>query len=126
MTKLQYLVLDEADQLLTQHSGFEKDIAEILLHVNSNSNSNSNSNKDKVKSQVQVLLFSATMTVSLERLGEIATNGNELMKVVIKEDHKDKDNDEVVSTKLPAGLVQEYVFMPSHVRDTYVVATLQQ
>lgn len=111
MKKLKYLVLDEADQLLTQHSGFEKDIAEILLHVNSND----------IKSQV--LLFSATMTVSLERLSKIA-GGSELVKVVIKEDHK--EDEEVVSTKLPAGLVQEYVFMPSHVRDTYVVATLQQ
>merc|ERR1712151_1238772 len=88
----------------------------------------------------QILLFSATMTVSLERLSKIATStsttnndGKEeflpLTKIVIQESSKNNENEEkevALSTKLPAGLVQEYIFMPSHVRDTYVVATIQQ
>merc|ERR1711862_376456 len=57
--RLRFLVLDEADQLLSLHSGFEKDVAQIVLHFNTTHSKSSN---------CQILLFSATMTLSLQRL----------------------------------------------------------
>jgi len=117
MEKLKFLVLDEADQLLSLHSGFEKDVAQIVLHC--------------TKTSCQILLFSATMTLSLQRLNQIANHNDKeefspLTKIIVHE-HTNNDDDECkIVSKLPAGLVQEYIFMPSHVRDIHLVATIQE
>jgi ATP-dependent RNA helicase DDX49/DBP8 len=151
---VRFLVLDEADRLLTANSGFEKDVAELLLHCNRNK-----------RTQCQTLLFSATMTRSLESVEEIAGAGKgrlPLKKFVIRDDehiknHKrqkimgteNKNNDEVVecgndesdsndidgeekktieqalTPRIPAGLKQEYIFMPSRVRDAYLLTTIR-
>ena len=154
---VRYLVLDEADRLLAANSGFERDVAELLLHCN----------RDK-RTKCQTLLFSATMTRSLESVEEIAGAGRgrlPLKKFVVRSDeeeseqprkkHKtDKDEgddesshasdasitsdresdetrnkeDEVVALtpRIPAGLKQEYIFMPSKVRDAYLLTTIRE
>ena len=154
LTKLRYMVLDEADRLLASNSGFERDVAEVLLH----------------KSQTrdcQTLLFSATMTRSLETIEELAGGGRgrlPLRTFVIEQDClkdrkkiKVQDYDRNSDTQenpnqsdqtthdegnaqlklksddgaqpstpiIPAGLKQEYVFMPSRVRDAYLVTTIR-
>lgn len=152
---VRFLVLDEADRLLTANSGFEKDVAELLLHCNRNK-----------RTQCQTLLFSATMTRSLESVEEIAGAGKgrlPLKKFVIRDDENDKkrkrqkldddsdeesdaqdvkecgndENDvddvdeekkateEALTPKIPAGLKQEYIFMPSRVRDAYLLTTIR-
>ena len=156
---VRFLVLDEADRLLTANSGFEKDVAELLLHCNRNK-----------RTQCQTLLFSATMTRSLESVEEIAGAGKgrlPLKKFVIRDDESDKkrkrqkleesessgdeesedtekavecgndENDmidldkekkateEALTPKIPAGLKQEYIFMPSRVRDAYLLTTIR-
>ncbi len=152
---VRFLVLDEADRLLTANSGFEKDVAELLLHCNRNK-----------KTQCQTLLFSATMTRSLESVEEIAGAGKgrlPLKKFVIRDDENKKnkrqkmiedesesdeedennvecgndetdENDineekkateEALTPKIPAGLKQEYIFMPSRVRDAYLLTTIR-
>lgn len=156
---VRFLVLDEADRLLTANSGFEKDVAELLLHCNRNK-----------RTQCQTLLFSATMTRSLESVEEIAGAGKgrlPLKKFVIRDDesndnHKrrkfldmeskrDGENDttnsvecgnddsdssdvedeekkatkEALTPRIPAGLKQEYIFMPSRVRDAYLLTTIR-
>ena len=150
---VRFLVLDEADRLLTANSGFEKDVAELLLHCNRNK-----------RTQCQTLLFSATMTRSLESVEEIAGAGKgrlPLKKFVIRDDENNKNknnkrqkledsddketennvecgNDEIdldaekkateeaLTPKIPAGLKQEYIFMPSRVRDAYLLTTIRQ
>ena len=147
--KIRFAVLDEADRLLSSNSGFEKDVAEILLHTTSNG---------KRRRNCQTLLFSATMTKSLAQLEEMAGAGLgrlPLRKYVIREnastdqnDHKNKkkkrsrsnsassiSSDDEGSTDdeqpidltptIPEGLKQEYIFMPSRVRDTYLAATIR-
>eukprot|EP00980_Cylindrotheca_fusiformis_P029624 scaffold23625_cov137-Cylindrotheca_fusiformis.AAC.9 len=148
-----YLVLDEADRLLAANSGFEKDVAELLLHCN----------RDK-RTKCQTLLFSATMTRSLESVEEIAGAGQgrlPLCKFVVKEDSEEKrtqktqkqvsgdagesavDTDllpgndqstdeesdeeqgEALTPQIPAGLKQEYIFMPSRVRDAYLLTAIR-
>jgi ATP-dependent RNA helicase DDX49/DBP8 len=160
---VRYLVLDEADRLLAANSGFERDVAELLLHCN----------RDK-RTKCQTLLFSATMTRSLESVEKIAGAGRgrlPLQKFVIRDDEdmgktkkKQKvetneedgdskgqdsgessgdDNDEETSGEnakqqecgdsiedaltpsIPAGLKQEYIFMPSRVRDAYLLTTIR-
>jgi len=155
---VRFLVLDEADRLLTANSGFEKDVAELLLHCNRNK-----------RTQCQTLLFSATMTRSLESVEEIAGAGKgrlPLKKFVIRDDETDKKNkrqkleveegnsdekhdnqdvvecgndesdandgdvekkatEEALTPKIPAGLKQEYIFMPSRVRDAYLLTTIR-
>ncbi len=149
---VRFLVLDEADRLLAANSGFEKDVAELLLHCNRNK-----------RTQCQTLLFSATMTRSLESVEEIAGAGKgrlPLKKFVIRDDENNKNkskrqkleesdeeetkntaecgNDEIdldaekkateeaLTPKIPAGLKQEYIFMPSRVRDAYLLTTIRQ
>lgn len=156
---VRFLVLDEADRLLTANSGFEKDVAELLLHCNRNK-----------RTQCQTLLFSATMTRSLESVEEIAGAGKgrlPLKKFVIRDDENnenrkrqklmgtenqsDDENDEksvaecgtneesargdsdeekkateeALTPRIPAGLKQEYIFMPSRVRDAYLLTTIR-
>jgi ATP-dependent RNA helicase DDX49/DBP8 len=152
---VRYLVLDEADRLLVANSGFERDVAELLLHCN----------RDK-RTKCQTLLFSATMTRSLESIEEIAGAGQgrlPICKFVIKADNEEKerkqkkqklktaesnensgeeeiDNEkastcgeeedeefikEALTPKIPAGLKQEYIFMPSRVRDAYLLTTIR-
>ena len=149
---VRFLVLDEADRLLTANSGFEKDVAELLLHCNRNK-----------RTQCQTLLFSATMTRSLESVEEIAGAGKgrlPLRKFVIRDDEKDKNQkrqklietesnddkddkkdiadcgndtddeekkttEEALTPRIPAGLKQEYIFMPSRVRDAYLLTTIR-
>jgi ATP-dependent RNA helicase DDX49/DBP8 len=142
---VRFLVLDEADRLLAANSGFERDVAELLLHCN----------RDK-RTKCQTLMFSATMTRSLESVEEIAGAGRgklPLRKFLIKADNEeskkkakkqkvqdeseDDKNDEKeqasgeASTEegstpgIPAGLKQEYIFMPSRVRDAYLLTTIR-
>lgn len=147
---VRFLVLDEVDRLLASQSGFEKDVAELLLHCTTPSGSASTR-----RSQCQTLLFSATLTRSLESIEQIAGAGRgrlPLRKFVIREDGEgksskrkredetsaDTSNDDLdeaekldetgeadVSPSIPAGLKQEYIFMPSRVRDAYLLTTIR-
>jgi len=146
LSHLRYLVLDEADRLLASNSGFERDVAELLLHCNNKTSSG--------VSKCQTLLFSATMTRSLESVEELAGGGKgrlPLKKFLIRDDdatrkkgtakkakiQEEKETDEenkqrldhdieadseddeemdiaeALTPKIPDGLTQEYIFMPS-------------
>jgi superfamily II DNA/RNA helicase len=187
-----YLVLDEADRLLAPGSGFERDVAELMLHVSVDEATTAPSGDAAERrrtlnrhSRCQTLLFSATMTRSLDCVEEMAGAGMgrlPLAKIVVQEgydkvaatskkqkktkkespkeqikegegsdgnddddddsqlsasastsDDDDDDDDDPVGSrsratsmpKIPAGLKQEYVFMPSRVRDAYLLATLR-
>jgi ATP-dependent RNA helicase DDX49/DBP8 len=162
---VRFLILDEADRLLAANSGFERDMAELLLHCN----------RDK-RTRCQTLLFSATMTRSLESIEEIAGAGQgrlPIKKFVIKadsamaslnvdlqrpkqherdleaesdgidgsdekegadvspddieveDDSTEESEEESLTPRIPAGLKQEYVFMPSRVRDAYLLTTIR-
>lgn len=153
---VRYLVLDEADRLLAANSGFERDVAELLLHTRA-----VNTNRKK-RNLCQTLLFSATMTRSLETMEELAGAGQgrlPLQKFVISEDNHHQENEKVskvakkpkteglgdadttdgtaldpteeeaeqapTTPRIPAGLKQEYIFMPSRVRDAYLLTTIR-
>lgn len=158
LNNVRYLVLDEADRLLAAQSGFERDVAEVLLHCN----------PQNKRHPCQTLLFSATWTESLANLEDMAGNGLgrlPLQKFILtddgvastpakKTDKKEKETDgvdsddsdgagddvdeedgagdkpspeeEATRPKIPAGLKQEYVFMPSRVRDAYLVAAIRR
>eukprot|EP00521_Asterionellopsis_glacialis_P009388 CAMPEP_0195286482 /NCGR_PEP_ID=MMETSP0707-20130614/3925_1 /TAXON_ID=33640 /ORGANISM="Asterionellopsis glacialis, Strain CCMP134" /LENGTH=579 /DNA_ID=CAMNT_0040346127 /DNA_START=18 /DNA_END=1757 /DNA_ORIENTATION=+ len=149
---IRYMVLDEADRLLQAKSGFERDVAELLLHSTSSGDGTASHRQKKC----QTLLFSATLTRSLESIEEMAGGGRgrlPLQKFVIREEGessvkasaskkqklKKDENDEGTSDAendgkeeelstvphIPAGLKQEYVFMPSRVRDAYLLTTIR-
>ncbi|KAJ2785373.1 putative RNA helicase [Coemansia javaensis] len=96
---VRFLVLDEADRLLTET--FAPDLAVIM---------------DAVPRQRQTLLFTATMTQSILALRDRppATPGRQPPFVHLC------DTD--VSTV--ASLVQNYIFVPSHVKEAYLVHLL--
>jgi ATP-dependent RNA helicase DDX49/DBP8 len=167
LKQLRFMVLDEADRLLAPNSGFERDVAELLLHCTTTT-------VNSKREQCQTLLFSATMTRSLESLEEMAGAGLgrlPLRKFVLGEDGvnesdvrrstgskkskkaetknnndandcKDTVNElvstdskvsdtvhEIVSSNtpnLPSGLKLEYIFMPSRVRDTYLLTAIRE
>lgn len=180
LNNVRFLVLDEADRLLAAKSGFERDVAELLLHCN----------QDK-RTKCQTLLFSATMTRSLESVESIAgagqgrlaikkfvirtadqttSTGNERGKLLKLDSEKNaiidtlesksdeyssdggeslQDNDiadrreseevrkdkksndfsimdaKQMTPQIPSGLKQEYIFMPSRVRDAYLLTTIR-
>ena len=184
--KVRFVVLDEADRLLCAKSGFERDVAEVLLQSTTTmarsgggGGGEGNNGKRVRRHQCRTLLFSATMTRSLKSLEEMAGAGVgrlPLMKVVVREDgswdsgevgekkeeEKKKkmkvekqeddnedgegqkgsnddgdsnnidetesdgdDNDEGTTPNIPAGLRQEYIFMPSRVREAYLLCAIR-
>jgi ATP-dependent RNA helicase DDX49/DBP8 len=94
--KAKYLVLDECDRLLA--AGFQSELDVIISHANP---------------QRQTLLFSATLTSSLD----------EVVKVAMKDTLR---FDLTVKKKIPANLSQEYLFMPQRVKLAYLVSVLQK
>ena len=166
LRNIRYVVLDEADRLLNANSGFQGDVAEVLLHGttsrrSNNDGSNDDGSNDDIRvrrNNCQTLLFSATLTRSLESLEEMAGAGlgrlplkkflvNSDGEVREKQNKKRKsndddgdDNDRVSNSsdssesesemsseipKIPTGLRQEYIFCPSHVRDTYLITAVR-
>jgi ATP-dependent RNA helicase DDX49/DBP8 len=165
LSQLRYLCLDEADRLLASGSGFERDVAELLIHCNHN-------RVGENRQPCQTLLFSATMTRSLESMEELAGGGKgklRLQKFLIRDDGdaiqtkkkkslkevkavKEKDGEEddnemddkgddvlvtdsntesddeaeALAPKIPEGLKQEYIFMPSRVRDAYLLTAIRK
>jgi ATP-dependent RNA helicase DDX49/DBP8 len=160
LANVRYLVLDEADRLLSTENtsggnGFERDVAELVLHCNRAQGGGRRLREERHRPSCQTLLFSATMTKSLESLQEIASglgggSSHSLKKFVIG-NNKKKDVKKIGSARtiteetledgalhdddmtyaestlpaLPAGLRQEYVFMPSRVRDAYLLAVIR-
>lgn len=151
LKNIRYCVLDEADRLLNGQSGFEGDVAEVLLHGTTRASMEGTRER---RINCQTLLFSATLTRSLESLEEMAGAGMgrlPLKRFVIKNDKDVKkkkrkhseaggsdsdsdgsDSDSSSSSEdsssipnIPSGLRQEYVFMPSHVRDAYLMTTVR-
>ena len=155
LCKVKFVVLDEADRLLAAKSGFERDVAEVLLQ--STTTKVDGIKGGRVRRHCRMLLFSATMTRSLRSLEEMAGAGLgklPLMKVVVRPDGTwdngevgsgttkkkerkncdgDKDQDDESSSdeeesstpNLPAGLRQEYIFMPSRVREAYLLCAVR-
>eukprot|EP00588_Corethron_pennatum_P011611 CAMPEP_0194277530 /NCGR_PEP_ID=MMETSP0169-20130528/9846_1 /TAXON_ID=218684 /ORGANISM="Corethron pennatum, Strain L29A3" /LENGTH=181 /DNA_ID=CAMNT_0039021537 /DNA_START=1 /DNA_END=544 /DNA_ORIENTATION=+ len=120
----------------------EKDVACILAHCRGTIEGGVRNDR------CQTLMFSATMTSSLaevEQLGRGDGTGMELVRIDVGQDFvpeaaigaEDGDGGEDVDADadappkkrpkatLPAGLVQQYLFMPSAVRDAHLVATLR-
>lgn len=162
LRKVKYVVLDEADRLLSAKSGFERDVAECLLQSTTIMREGK-----RVRRNCRMLLFSATMTRSLKSLEELAGVGMgrlPLKKVVVRSDgtwdngeakHADGKNDEDDSSNasdeksdtkekndaasddesddedqgstpnIPAGLRQEYIFMPNRVREAYLLCAIR-
>eukprot|EP00554_Chaetoceros_debilis_P007672 CAMPEP_0194076052 /NCGR_PEP_ID=MMETSP0149-20130528/2928_1 /TAXON_ID=122233 /ORGANISM="Chaetoceros debilis, Strain MM31A-1" /LENGTH=574 /DNA_ID=CAMNT_0038756695 /DNA_START=109 /DNA_END=1833 /DNA_ORIENTATION=- len=146
LRNIKYVVLDEADRLLHADSGFEKDVATVLLHGTTRKSGSEEEARER-RGNCQTLLFSATLTRSLASLEEMAGAGLgrlPLKKFVLNEsgakkkrkldgsddesDSGDNSGDEVDLDdipKIPSGLKQEYIFMPSHVRDAYLITAVR-
>lgn len=177
LRNIKYVVLDEADRLLNANSGFEGDVAEVLLHGTTRlvGRRTQDGGRER-RGNCQTLLFSATLTRSLESLEEMAGAGLgrlPLIKFVLnggededkdlygekkdgsggkkdkkrkngsnQEDPSEKESEEEIDSdddsdgsqedvtqasipKIPPGLRQEYIFMPSHVRDAYLITAVR-
>ena len=90
--------MDEADRLLMP--GFESELRAILSSMTCPSR--------------QTLLFSATMTSSLEKLEKLAVVNNTL--------RFDLTTEQV----LPSSLLQQYLFVPSQVKLSFMVAVIKR
>lgn len=95
LSRAMYLVLDEADRLLS--SGFEAELNAIINSMHNNR---------------KTLLFSATLTDTLSELESMASVNTVRYDLTVK-------------NKLPAKLLQQYLFMPSQVKLCYLVAVLK-
>jgi ATP-dependent RNA helicase DDX49/DBP8 len=159
--KVRFVILDEADRLLSAKSGFERDVAEVLLQSTTKIEQVNGEGKRVRRDVCRTLLFSATMTRSLKSLEDMAGAGVgrlPLIKVVVRPDgtwddgevssnrkkkqkteevqeesesNNDKESedtdeeDESSTPHLPAGLRQEYIFMPSRVREAYLCCAIR-
>jgi ATP-dependent RNA helicase DDX49/DBP8 len=159
LRNVKYVVLDEADRLLNANSGFQGDVAEVLLHgtttcrqrelnhsVDKNDLDEIDEDKRVRRNNCQTLLFSATLTRSLENLEEMAGAGlgrlplkkfvinsdgqvggkkSKKRKTTDSEDSEGEDSEIESIPNIPTGLRQEYIFMPSHVRDAYLITAVR-
>jgi ATP-dependent RNA helicase DDX49/DBP8 len=98
ISRARFLVLDEADRLLSV--GFESELLSILNRM--------------THPRRQTLLFSATLTTSLEQLEDIASLNGTL--------RFDLTSDQ----KIPSTLSQQYLFIPSQVKLCYLVTILKK
>ena len=96
LSKARFLVLDEADRLFCE--GFEEHLGAILRAMTA--------------PRRQTLLFSATMTSSLEELKALT----KVQPVLF---------DLTRARALPQSLLQQYLFMPAQVKTCYLVDLLQ-
>lgn len=96
IAKAQFLVLDEADRLLSL--GFSTEL-EIII--------------SKMGPKRRTLLFSATLTSTLEDLEKLA------LKEALRFDLTSQ-------RRIPSTLVQQYLFMPSKVKICFLVAVLNK
>ena len=94
LNKCKYLVLDEADRLLC--SGFTSELNMIIACLP----------KDR-----QTLIFSATMTNTLDEIEKLSMKNALRFNLNLKQ-------------KLPTQIVQEYLFVPVQVKLTYLVCVL--
>ncbi|PWA21177.1 hypothetical protein CCH79_00009371 [Gambusia affinis] len=98
MSKIKFLILDEADRLLEQGcTDFTKDL-EVILSV--------------VPAKRQTLLFSATLTDTLQELKSIAMN-------------KPFFWESTSETRTVEELDQRYILTPEKVKDAYLVHLIQ-
>ncbi|KAF8942833.1 hypothetical protein BGZ47_006074 [Haplosporangium gracile] len=99
LSKVKYLVLDEADRLLTET--FAEDLGGIL---------------EVLPKKRQTLLFTATMTDAVLELAGPTDNSTKPPPFV----YQCKTNVSTVKT-----LTQSYIFIPSHLRETYLAYLLR-
>jgi len=97
LARTPYLVLDEADRLLS--AGFSSELQTILSHMS--------------HPRRRTLLFSATLTSSLTELEMLA------MKETLRFDLTSEQ-------RIPTQLMQQYLFMPAQVKMCYLVAVLRK
>lgn len=117
LSRVRFLVLDEADSLLSL--GFEDDIAAILRHLSPGTPPATVDAAVAIpglqRPRRQTFLFSATHTPALEALKRLAMHDAIRFDLVSE-----------ASTRLPADLQQEYLFMPENVKTCYLVAALHE
>ncbi|XP_034171328.2 putative ATP-dependent RNA helicase Dbp45A [Osmia lignaria lignaria] len=97
LKKIKFLVLDEADRLLEGH--FDEQLKVIF---------------DALPKQKQMLLFSATMTDTLDKVKDIVSN-----KAFIWE------SEDISGVATVKELDQRYVLCPSDVRDSFLVEAIK-
>ena len=154
LSHLRFIVLDEADRLLSP-GGFERDMAEIMLQTTASIT------KKRQNIKTQTLLFSATMTQSLQQIQSLTSsssssnttslpwkwiqinedtlcqtqhdgNRTEVVARVLSTHPRDEDSNnhretiQDVIPRIPSGLAQEYIFMPSRVREAYLVTAIRK
>ncbi|PWN52230.1 DEAD-domain-containing protein [Violaceomyces palustris] len=96
LTRCRFLVLDEADRLLTPTFEPELSFLKTVLPP---------------PSQLQTLLFTATLTPEVEAIGQQPPPPGRKPTMVCKIEQ---------DTKTPKTLTQRYIFVPSHVREPYL------
>jgi ATP-dependent RNA helicase DDX49/DBP8 len=97
LSKALYLVLDEADRLLS--AGFSSELKAIISSMHP---------------KRQTLLFSATLTDSLVELEKLAATDTLRFDLTSE------------ASKVPSRLLQQYLFMPAQVKMCYLVAVLRK
>ena len=98
LKKIKYLVLDEADRLLEESGGFAGQLKTIF---------------DNLPSKKQTLLFSATITESMDELRTKINMNDQVFKW--------EQNEQVDDMKTVENLKQSYVLTPVGARDAYLV-----
>ncbi len=96
LRRCKFLVLDEADRLLTDTFKPELDYLYSVLPS---------------KKTLQTLLFTATLTGEVEEFAKAKRPEGKLPPMVCKIE---------MDTKTPETLEQRYVFVPSHIREPYL------
>ena len=132
VSKVSWLVLDEGDRLMEM--GFEADIQKIvgklqLPELDGGSDGHSLSTKGFPSRRVTILC-SATMSTSVQKLGEISLHGAAHIKANVEDDTEGrqvvKAKAERVTFSTPAQLQQSYTIVPAKLRLVTLTAVLRR
>ncbi|KAK2725770.1 ATP-dependent DNA helicase DDX31-like isoform X2 [Artemia franciscana] len=102
ISKLRFLILDEADRILDE--GYEREISDIIEHI------------DKVVSKRQTVLLSATMSKKLKSLAFLS----------MKESKNILMSDAPETLVVPTMLHQEFVIVPAKLRLVALISFLAE
>lgn len=122
VSKVRWVVLDEGDRLM--ELGFEQDLERIMSKLNARASATSKI--ANLPTRRTTILCSATMKMSVQKLGEMTLKNAVHIQAANPDGAKPSTNDKEEAFSAPAQLKQSYAVVPAKLRLVSLVALLKR